>query len=149
MGCSLQGDRNTLVHRPVLLGLPRSRDLINRIVIAFPCHLLCSLGGSPRLVCRLEPNAQFVLSFIQGLPYLTLFHALLLFFSHIILFFLPQGDRGGRLTLQKRWTSFLKARLTCSLPEYDFHFNMLRSVFVMPGRMPQDTLFYGIFGLEW
>ncbi|XP_059215162.1 semaphorin-4G [Centropristis striata] len=58
-------------------------------------------------------------------------------------------DRGGRLTLQKRWTSFLKARLTCSLPEYDFHFNMLRSVFVMPGLMPQDTLFYGIFGLEW
>ncbi|TDH01313.1 hypothetical protein EPR50_G00178770 [Perca flavescens] len=60
-----------------------------------------------------------------------------------------KGDRGGRLTLQKRWTSFLKARLTCSLPEYDFHFNMLRSVFVMPGLTPQDTLFYGIFGLEW
>lgn len=61
----------------------------------------------------------------------------------------PQGDRGGHLTLQKRWTSFLKARLMCSLPEYDFHFNMLRSVFVMPGHTPQDTLFYGIFGLEW
>ncbi|KAM3606395.1 uncharacterized protein V6R79_015215 [Siganus canaliculatus] len=60
-----------------------------------------------------------------------------------------KGDRGGRLTLQKRWTSFLKARLTCSLPEYDFHFNMLRSVFVMPGHTPQNTLFYGIFGLEW
>uniref|UniRef100_A0A3B4U5I0 Semaphorin 4G n=1 Tax=Seriola dumerili TaxID=41447 RepID=A0A3B4U5I0_SERDU len=60
-----------------------------------------------------------------------------------------KGDRGGRLTLQKRWTSFLKARLMCSLPEYDFHFNMLRSVFVMPGHTPQDTLFYGIFGLEW
>ncbi|XP_061546489.1 semaphorin-4G-like isoform X1 [Phycodurus eques] len=56
-----------------------------------------------------------------------------------------KGDRGGRLTLQKRWTSFLKARLTCSLPEYDFHFNVLRSVFVMPG----DTLFYAIFGLGW
>ncbi|KAI3363223.1 hypothetical protein L3Q82_011857 [Scortum barcoo] len=60
-----------------------------------------------------------------------------------------KGDRGGRLTLQKRWTSFLKARLTCSLPEYDFHFNMLRSVFVVNGPTPQDTLFYGIFGLEW
>ncbi|KAM9848040.1 semaphorin-4G-like [Aulostomus maculatus] len=60
-----------------------------------------------------------------------------------------KGDRGGHLTLQKRWTSFLKARLTCSLPEYDFHFNMLRSVFVMPGLTVQDTLFYGIFGLEW
>ncbi|KAK6328530.1 hypothetical protein J4Q44_G00005080 [Coregonus suidteri] len=30
-----------------------------------------------------------------------------------------KGDRGGLLTLQKRWTSFLKARLVCSLPEYD------------------------------
>ncbi|XP_054654447.1 semaphorin-4G-like [Dunckerocampus dactyliophorus] len=60
-----------------------------------------------------------------------------------------KGDRGGRLTLQKRWTSFLKARLTCSLPEYDFHFNELRSVFVMPGDTPRDTLFYGIFGLGW
>ncbi|XP_013883386.1 semaphorin-4G [Austrofundulus limnaeus] len=60
-----------------------------------------------------------------------------------------KGDRGGLLTLQKRWTSFLKSRLTCSLPEYDFHFNMLRSVFVMHGLTPKDTLFYGIFGLEW
>uniref|UniRef100_A0A3Q3ES26 Sema domain-containing protein n=1 Tax=Labrus bergylta TaxID=56723 RepID=A0A3Q3ES26_9LABR len=60
-----------------------------------------------------------------------------------------KGDRGGQFTLQKRWTSFLKARLTCSLPEYDFHFNVLRSMFVMPGQAPQETLFYGIFGLEW
>ncbi|XP_061796844.1 semaphorin-4G-like [Nerophis lumbriciformis] len=60
-----------------------------------------------------------------------------------------KGDRGGRLTLQKRWTSFLKARLTCSLPEYDFYFNELRSVFVMPGDTPRDTLFYGVFGLGW
>ncbi|XP_056148077.1 semaphorin-4G-like [Lampris incognitus] len=60
-----------------------------------------------------------------------------------------KGDRGGRLTLQKRWTSFLKARLMCSLPEYDFRFNMLRSVFVLDGRTPHDTVFYGIFGLEW
>lgn len=60
-----------------------------------------------------------------------------------------KGDRGGHLTLQKRWTSFLKARLMCSLPEYNFHFNMLRSVFVVPGHTPQDTLFFGIFGLEW
>eukprot|EP00066_Takifugu_rubripes_P012362 XP_011601628.1 PREDICTED: semaphorin-4G-like [Takifugu rubripes] len=60
-----------------------------------------------------------------------------------------KGDHGGRLTLQKRWTSFLKARLLCSLQEYDFHFNILRSVFVLHGRAPEDTLFYGIFGLEW
>lgn len=60
-----------------------------------------------------------------------------------------KGDRGGQLTLQKRWTSFLKARLICSLPEFDFHFNMLRSVFVLPASTPDHTLFFGIFGLEW
>lgn len=60
-----------------------------------------------------------------------------------------KSDRGGHLTLQKRWTSFLKARLVCSLPEFDFHFNMLRSVFVLPAPTPDRTLFFGIFGLEW
>ncbi|XP_036816230.1 semaphorin-4G [Oncorhynchus mykiss] len=60
-----------------------------------------------------------------------------------------KGDRGGLLTLQKRWTSFLKARLVCSLPEYDFHFNVLRSVYTLSGDTPHDTLFYGVFGLEW
>lgn len=117
---------------------------IERVVIAFLCHLLHSLGGSLPLVCHLEPSIQSVLSFIQALPHITL-----LCFSFLLHLSPPQGDRGGRLTLQKRWTSFLKARLTCSLPEYDFHFNMLRSVFAMPGHTPQDTLFYGIFGLEW
>ncbi|XP_059422557.1 semaphorin-4G-like [Carassius carassius] len=58
-------------------------------------------------------------------------------------------DRGGLLTLQKKWTSFLKARLVCSLPDYEFHFNMLRSVFFLEGSGPQDSVFYGIFGLEW
>ncbi|XP_059929720.1 semaphorin-4G-like [Gadus macrocephalus] len=60
-----------------------------------------------------------------------------------------KGDRGGLLTLQKRWTTFLKARLVCSQPEYDFHFNVLRSVFVLRGARPRDTVFYGIFGLDW
>uniref|UniRef100_A0A8C1APL7 Semaphorin 4G n=1 Tax=Cyprinus carpio carpio TaxID=630221 RepID=A0A8C1APL7_CYPCA len=58
-------------------------------------------------------------------------------------------DRGGLLTLQKKWTSFLKARLVCSLPDYEFHFNVLRSVFFLEGSSSQDSVFYGIFGLEW
>uniref|UniRef100_A0A671TCK6 Semaphorin-4G-like n=1 Tax=Sinocyclocheilus anshuiensis TaxID=1608454 RepID=A0A671TCK6_9TELE len=58
-------------------------------------------------------------------------------------------DRGGLLTLQKKWTSFLKARLVCSLPDYEFHFNVLRSVFFLEGSGSQDSVFYGIFGLEW
>ncbi|XP_073690236.1 semaphorin-4G [Garra rufa] len=58
-------------------------------------------------------------------------------------------DRGGLLTLQKKWTSFLKARLVCSLPDYEFHFNVLRSMFFMENSSSQDSVFYGIFGLEW
>ncbi|XP_053476981.1 semaphorin-4G isoform X6 [Ictalurus furcatus] len=60
-----------------------------------------------------------------------------------------KSDRGGRLTLQKKWTSFLKARLVCSLPDYEFHFNVLRSMFVLEGPRTEDTMLYGIFGLEW
>ncbi|KAF5900931.1 semaphorin-4G-like, partial [Clarias magur] len=60
-----------------------------------------------------------------------------------------KSDRGGLLTLQKKWTSFLKARLVCSLPDYEFHFNVLRSIFVLEGPRTEDTMLYGIFGLEW
>ncbi|XP_077586404.1 semaphorin-4G-like [Stigmatopora nigra] len=60
-----------------------------------------------------------------------------------------KGDQGGLLTLQRRWTSFLKVRLACSLPEYDFYFNELRSIYVAPGNATRDMLFYGIFGLGW
>uniref|UniRef100_A0A8C7N2T4 Semaphorin 4G n=1 Tax=Oncorhynchus kisutch TaxID=8019 RepID=A0A8C7N2T4_ONCKI len=59
-----------------------------------------------------------------------------------------KGDRGGLLTLQKRWTSFLKATLVCSLPEYNLHFNVLRSIYTLPGHTPHDTLFYGVFSPE-
>ncbi|XP_062852139.1 semaphorin-4G [Trichomycterus rosablanca] len=60
-----------------------------------------------------------------------------------------KSDRGGLLTLQKKWTSFLKARLVCSIPDYEFHFNVLRSMFVLEGPRTEDTMLYGIFGLEW
>ncbi|KAJ8416157.1 hypothetical protein AAFF_G00381790 [Aldrovandia affinis] len=60
-----------------------------------------------------------------------------------------KGDWGGQRTLQRKWTSFLKARLVCSVPEYDFHLNVLRSVFVVEDQIQQKTVFYGVFGLEW
>ncbi|RXM99239.1 Semaphorin-4G [Acipenser ruthenus] len=62
-----------------------------------------------------------------------------------------RGDWGGKWTLQKKWTSFLKARLVCSIPDYDFHFNILRSVFVREAGAGgwQDSLFYGVFGSQW
>ncbi|XP_010291868.1 PREDICTED: LOW QUALITY PROTEIN: semaphorin-4C-like, partial [Phaethon lepturus] len=37
-----------------------------------------------------------------------------------------KGDVGGARTLQKKWTTFLKARLVCSAPEQQLHFNRLQ-----------------------
>ncbi|XP_077170977.1 semaphorin-6A-like [Paroedura picta] len=40
-----------------------------------------------------------------------------------------KNDRGGRKVLQKQWTSFLKARMICSVDgDIPFYFNTLRSV---------------------
>ncbi|XP_056153338.1 semaphorin-4G [Lampris incognitus] len=60
-----------------------------------------------------------------------------------------KGDWGGQRTLQRKWTSFLKARLVCSVPEYELHLNILRSVFVLQEQDTQSSIFYGVFGLEW
>uniref|UniRef100_A0A8C1ZLG2 Semaphorin-4G n=1 Tax=Cyprinus carpio TaxID=7962 RepID=A0A8C1ZLG2_CYPCA len=60
-----------------------------------------------------------------------------------------KGDIGGQRTLQRKWTSFLKARLVCAIPDYELHFNVLRSVFVVEGSNGHDSAFYGVFGLEW
>ncbi|XP_028989550.1 semaphorin-4G [Betta splendens] len=60
-----------------------------------------------------------------------------------------KNDWGGQRTLQRKWTSFLKARMVCSVPEYELHLNVLRGVFVLQGRGAHASVFYGIFGLEW
>lgn len=60
-----------------------------------------------------------------------------------------QGDWGGQRTLQRKWTSFLKARLLCSVPEYELHLNVLRSVFVLQGTDTQSSVLFAVFGLEW
>ncbi|NWR77551.1 SEM4D protein, partial [Centropus unirufus] len=60
-----------------------------------------------------------------------------------------RGDLGGRRILQRRWTSFLKARLSCSLPELKFHSDVVRDVFFLRRREWQDSLFYGIFSQQW
>ncbi|XP_006630968.2 semaphorin-4G [Lepisosteus oculatus] len=60
-----------------------------------------------------------------------------------------KGDWGGLRTLQKKWTSFLKARLVCSMPDYDFHFNILRSMFVLQSQGWRSSVFYGVFGSQW
>ncbi|XP_036606318.1 semaphorin-4E-like [Trichosurus vulpecula] len=60
-----------------------------------------------------------------------------------------KGDLGGKRLLQKRWTSFLKASLICSLPESDFHFNIVQDVFLLKTGNWRETVFYGIFMQQW
>ncbi|XP_021234255.1 homer protein homolog 3 isoform X2 [Numida meleagris] len=60
-----------------------------------------------------------------------------------------KGDLGGKRLLQRRWTSFLKARLSCSIPELNFHFNIVQDVFFLRRGKWQDSIFYGIFAQQW
>uniref|UniRef100_A0A3Q3IY19 Sema domain-containing protein n=1 Tax=Monopterus albus TaxID=43700 RepID=A0A3Q3IY19_MONAL len=58
-----------------------------------------------------------------------------------------KGDVGGERVLQKKWTTFLKAQLLCSLPDDGFPFNIIQDMFVLTPR-PEDwrsTVFYGVF----
>ncbi|KAM9207701.1 semaphorin-4D isoform 2-T2 [Dugong dugon] len=56
-----------------------------------------------------------------------------------------KGDQGGLRTLQKKWTSFLKARLICSKPDSNLVFNMLQDVFILRGPWLKEPVFYGVF----
>ncbi|NXC48741.1 SEM4D protein, partial [Penelope pileata] len=60
-----------------------------------------------------------------------------------------KGDLGGKRLLQRRWTSFLKSRLSCSIPESNFHFNIVQDIFLLRRRKWQDSIFYGIFSQQW
>lgn len=86
-----------------------------------------------------------------------LFHSFAFRLSpHIPFFFKPlthfsstQGDLGGQRTLQKKWTSFLKAKLVCSMPELNFVFNVVHDVFILKGADWRDTVIYGVFTSQW
>ncbi|XP_070706879.1 semaphorin-4D isoform X2 [Pempheris klunzingeri] len=60
-----------------------------------------------------------------------------------------KGDLGGQRTLQKKWTSFLKAKLVCSMPELNFVFNVVHDVFILKGADWRDTVIYGAFTSQW
>ncbi|CAL8326995.1 unnamed protein product [Boreogadus saida] len=60
-----------------------------------------------------------------------------------------KGDLGGQRTLQKKWTSFLKAKLVCSMPELNFVFNVVHDVFVLEAEDWRNTLIYAIFTSQW
>ncbi|KAG8520199.1 Semaphorin-4D [Galemys pyrenaicus] len=56
-----------------------------------------------------------------------------------------KGDQGGLRTLQKKWTSFLKARLICARPDSSLVFNVLRDVFILRAPGLKEPVFYGVF----
>ncbi|XP_036384907.1 semaphorin-4D-like isoform X2 [Megalops cyprinoides] len=60
-----------------------------------------------------------------------------------------KGDLGGQRTLQKKWTSFLKAKLVCSMPELNFVFNVVHDVFILKTADWKDTVIYGVFTSQW
>lgn len=58
----------------------------------------------------------FCASFPSPLPFFSLSSTLSLSFKLTSLFSLIQNDVGGKRSLINRWTTFLKARLVCSVP---------------------------------
>ncbi|XP_038649081.1 semaphorin-4F isoform X2 [Scyliorhinus canicula] len=60
-----------------------------------------------------------------------------------------KGDIGGQKTLQKRWTSFLKARLICS--DEGLLFDKIHDVFTLQSDKDNttSTVFYGVFSTRW
>ncbi|XP_077326069.1 semaphorin-4D isoform X2 [Lithobates pipiens] len=56
-----------------------------------------------------------------------------------------KGDQGGLRTLQKKWTTFLKARLICHSPENNMIFNVINDVFILKSPDLQEPVIYGVF----
>ncbi|XP_061779763.2 semaphorin-3D [Nerophis lumbriciformis] len=59
-----------------------------------------------------------------------------------------KNDVGGKRSLINRWTTFLKARLVCSVPGpsgVDTQFDELEDVFVLESKDPQNPIIYGVF----
>uniref|UniRef100_A0A8C8J9M9 Uncharacterized protein n=1 Tax=Oncorhynchus tshawytscha TaxID=74940 RepID=A0A8C8J9M9_ONCTS len=55
-----------------------------------------------------------------------------------------KGDMGGQRTLQRKWTSFLKARLDCSLPESSLP-SIVQDVFLLKNDDWSKSVFYAVF----
>lgn len=61
---------------------------------------------------------------------------------------LCKNDMGGHRSLVNKWTTFLKARLMCSVPGVngiDTHFDELQDVFLMSAKDPKNPLIYAVF----
>uniref|UniRef100_A0A8C7RBU7 Sema domain, immunoglobulin domain (Ig), short basic domain, secreted, (semaphorin) 3Ab n=1 Tax=Oncorhynchus mykiss TaxID=8022 RepID=A0A8C7RBU7_ONCMY len=61
---------------------------------------------------------------------------------------LCKNDFGGHRSLVNKWTTFLKARLVCSVPGLngiDTHFDELQDVFLMSAKDPKNPTIYAVF----
>lgn len=61
---------------------------------------------------------------------------------------LCKNDMGGHRSLVNKWTTFLKARLLCSVPGVngiDTHFDELQDVFLMSAKDPKNPVIYAVF----
>ncbi|XP_072565991.1 semaphorin-3D [Paramormyrops kingsleyae] len=59
-----------------------------------------------------------------------------------------QNDVGGLRSLTNKWTTFLKARLVCSIPGpsgVDTRFDRLQDIFLLPTRDRRNPIVYGVF----
>ncbi|KAE8633353.1 hypothetical protein XENTR_v10001857 [Xenopus tropicalis] len=56
-----------------------------------------------------------------------------------------KGDQGGLRTLQKKWTSFLKAKLICHSSENNLIFNVVSDVFILKHSDSSEPKIYGVF----
>ncbi|XP_076769294.1 semaphorin-3E [Arvicanthis niloticus] len=58
------------------------------------------------------------------------------------------NDMGGQRILVNKWSTFLKARLVCSVPGMngiDTYFDELEDVFLLPTRDPKNPVIFGLF----
>ncbi|XP_028987501.1 semaphorin-4F [Betta splendens] len=62
-----------------------------------------------------------------------------------------KSDVGGMKTLQRRWTTFLKAQLVCEDKPSGQRYNILTDVYTMQHTQgePSSTHFYGLFTSQW
>uniref|UniRef100_H3A8H1 Semaphorin 3D n=2 Tax=Latimeria chalumnae TaxID=7897 RepID=H3A8H1_LATCH len=59
-----------------------------------------------------------------------------------------KNDVGGQRSLINKWTTFLKARLVCSIPGpdgVDTFFDELQDIFLLPTRDERNPVIYGVF----
>ncbi|XP_032406017.1 semaphorin-3D [Xiphophorus hellerii] len=59
-----------------------------------------------------------------------------------------KNDVGGLRSLTNKWTTFLKARLVCSIPGpdgVDTHFDELQDIFLLPTRDEKNPIVYAVF----